>query len=762
MAPTKTLVIVESGAKAKTIAKYLNADKALAQAYGKFCVVPSYGHITDLDPKTLSVDLETFQPTYVVPNDKAKTVSCIKKNIGESDLVMLASDADREGAFIAFQLKEIFGLGKPGKKPFKRMTFTEITPKALKDAVLSAAGNIDEGLVQAQQARRVMDRIVGYKITPLLWKTFKTNGSVLSAGRVQSAVLNVVCRKEREIDAFQTSAYWNFDGEFVVGKSVMEGKLLNDKDDLVHKVDNARSAEALLAPCCQAPFRSVLSEKKSVKEPPPPPFTTSSLQQEAYSKLGMGIGMTMKVAQALYEDGLITYMRTDSHAIAQDCKSKIVKVIEGKFGAAYVGSGDVRGARKLKNSQEAHECIRPTNMEVQQILESKFDKKHRDLYGIIWKRTVASLMAPRMCEEQRLAISSAALASRGLKWVCKMKRVVFEGWGAVYGQKPDPANDKLEKELSGGGTTCRMGCAHNVWTSPPQRFTDASMVKFMEKEGIGRPSTYAATLSKLEERMFVEKRAVAGTSKEALDFVWQKGSGGGAVTKRKREVLVGNEHVSLVPTDIGKQIDGFMTQHFDEIADKAFTSNMEDELDRIANGEESYKGALGAFWRQLSPRLQDYVASKDASGKGKVDLGASGTRNIAGAKGKTYVARRTRYGPVIEHEEGGQKKYIDLRSYMKLFKKELDGIDNTDAGFLASLPRSVGDVTLCYGRYGFYIKDGVGKAYTIYPSHIKAAIQKQDPRGLLDLDCDAVMASASKSAATKRSGSVRKVKAKSS
>jgi DNA topoisomerase-1 len=751
----KSLVIVESGAKAKTIAKYLNADKELASKHGRFVVIASFGHVSDLDPKSLSIDLTTFQPSYTVAKDKDKTIKSIRQHIGDASMVFLASDADREGAFIAYQLKEIFGLGGRGKPPYKRMTFTEITPSALKSAVLNAEPDVDMDLVCAQQARRVMDRLVGYKLSPLLWKAFKTNGSTLSAGRVQSAVLNMLCAKEADIERFETCPYWNFEGDFVVGRHNLPCKLYDADKETLHKVESKDGAKALVCPISMRPFSTHVSDKRLVSEAAPPPFTTSSLQQDAYSKVGMGISMTMKVAQELYEDGHITYMRTDSYNISHECRQKIKHLIVSSFGSEYLAGGGADGGgrggtqRKVKNSQEAHECIRPTDLSKRSLDAAKYKGKHRELYDLIWKRTVASMMKAKKFEEQRVFLHNKKLDKVGLRWESKLRRVVFEGWGAVYGVKKEGDHAILGNGPNGlGEVICKKATAHNVWTTPPARFTDASIVKVMEKEGIGRPSTYAATLQKLQEKSYIEKRTIAGVQKIALDFVCQ--DGGGSVASSEREVWIGQENNKIMPTSIGKQVDAFMARHFNDVVDKDFTSRMEETLDRIAAGEATYNAVMKSFWTGFDATLKHY---EKTGTKEKVQLTGE-SRNINVGSGNTAVIRRTRFGPVVEHVHGGKKAYIDLRSYFKIFAKDLDTIDEKETGFLMSLPRPMASNPswmLYYGRYGFYIKNGEDKTASLFPSLIKKVMVPNDGKGLkalLELDCDQLSAAATSSRAS--------------
>ncbi len=711
----KALVIVESGAKAKTIAKHLNAMPDMVRKFGKFNVVPCYGHVLDLGKKGLGVDIEAgFKPLLEVITDKKKLVKELKKKADEHDTVFLASDADREGAGIAHHLKRVLGL-----KEYKRIVFTEITPGALKSA-LENAGEIDGNLVNAQQARRVLDRLVGFEVSPLLWKHF--NATRLSAGRVQSAALGLVVKREKEVEAFVPSSHYKFLGAFKGLEG--EGKLCHvaaagGAGGLV-SFDTKEESVALLK---SIPMEFVLKGTTSKRrlEHSPSPFVTSTLQQEANTKLGMSIKSTMAVAQALYEAGLITYMRTDSSVLSDDAKVAFERYITEKHGAKYltrttagVGSGGATLRKKAsKHSQEAHECIRPTDVNVVEAAGESFTQQHADLYKLIWKRAVASVMAPAEYTDLVATLVCDTLAARGMAFQIKYSSLVFEGYLAVYGIEPskEPA-----KEINAGLRQCKAVVAHQVWSGPPARFSEATFIKAMESNGIGRPSTYAATLTKLVEKQYVEKKTVAGKEAQAVDVEWRPSKQ--ALKERERKVVIGQDKNKLVATKTGVVVDEFLDANFHAVTDIEFTSKMEEKLDDIATGQASYLEVMRGFWGELSACTSKYKLLKTTE---KNTL--SDAREIV-VDGRSYTLRTTRYGPAVQYKEPGadKDKFVSLKAYLQAAKKGgLSEVDADDVRFLVELPKRVREgVFLHYGQYGFYLKKGDASFSIFVGKHVQS------------------------------------------
>lgn len=696
---TKTnLVIVESAAKSKTIAKYLNSSKEL-KSFGKFQVVASYGHVRDLKKKELGIDVDRdFKPTYEVIQDKMKLVSELQEKTSNADQIFLAADPDREGESIAFHLKQVLKL-----KDYKRVTFTEITQKALEKA-FSNTRKINDDLVDAQETRRFLDRLVGFKLSPLLWKTFTTgNTTTLSAGRVQSAVLHMMIEKEKSIQDFETSPYWSFQGDFQLDKEVLSESKLYSKGT-IHKVDtDVKQAEAFMKKYISGKFSINNVKTKTSKQNPDLPYITSSLQQDAYSKLGMPLKRSMQLAQELYEAGYITYMRTDSYSMSDDFKALAQKYIVDKWGEDYYGGGvGGKKAKAVKGAQEAHECIRITNPEVLgDTIAKEMGKDQRELYELIWKRTLASLMKAATFDELEIYIVDEKMVGKDMHFLSSFKKVKFLGFLIVYGNNSKGTDfTKLITMLDKGTykLQCSQVVARNTWTSPPQRFSESSMVKVLEAEGLGRPSTYSAILSKLTERKYILKSNIEGEKRDVTHLQYNPSSK--VIKSLKDQTTVGDEKSKLVPTEIGIQVDKFLSQHFDYIVDKQFTAHMEGDLDRIAKGEVSKLDILNMFWGRFSVDINKVAGVKAT----KVVLKAES--NELTVDGKKYIVRLAKYGPVIQYDD---KKYINLKPYLTLVKKQYTDIDDNDIRFLLNMPRDLCEVDgvsvkLMYGPYGLYMK----------------------------------------------------------
>lgn len=692
------LVIVESPAKAKTIAKYLNASKALKHL-GQFQVVSSMGHIRDLKKGELGIQIDKgFLPEYEINQDKCKTVKELQTLAKASKMVWLASDHDREGESIAMHLKEVLRL-----KQYQRVTFTEITPKALEYA-LQHPRKIDDHLVDAQEARRILDRLVGFKLSPLLWKRFKTaNGTGLSAGRVQSAVLHLVLEKEKEVEAFSTNNYWHYLGKFDLNfkgdKQLLEDVHLYRKGTIAK--DDAYDTAVKLLKKIKGDFRIVHYKQKESKKSPDQPFITSTLQQEAYNKHGFALKRTMSLAQELYEKGYITYMRTDSYNLSDDFREAAEKHIIEKYGAAYY-SGGAAPKKVVKNAQEAHEAIRPTHVETM-AEEIPLSPEHKKLYEMIWKRTVAYLMKPCIYDELDISIQDKSFDADSF-FVSTFSKVKFNGYMILYGVSNEKYDFQKYMDAIANkqyALDCKQILAKNTWASPPSRFNESSIIRLLEKEGIGRPSTYAGIMNKLFEKSYIIKSDISGKERQAVNIVYEKGT----LKEQKQTVVVGAEKNKLVPTDIGKQVDAFLGQTFAYIVDKTFTANMEADLDRVAEGEKQRNQMLAAFWSHFSKDLAKVSAQTEKFKKTELKTESK----VLKVEGVDYIIRLAKYGPVIEYREGEDKRYINLKPFLRLVRKELMEVNEDDIDLLTRTPIYLGlvdnkKVYLAYGPYGFYAK----------------------------------------------------------
>jgi DNA topoisomerase-1 len=740
MSAKRTLVIVESGAKAKTISKYLNALPDVKSHYGHFDVVACFGHIMDLDRKGLGVDKDNeFKPTLKIIPDKQKLVKELKSKVAKADHVLLASDADREGAAIAKHLQIALGL----RKNFRRITFNEITPSALKSAI-AHAGDIDENLVLAQQARRVLDRLVGYEISPLLWHHFKNGGLLkLSAGRVQSATLHLLVSKHTDAIAFKSESYYVIQSKYEAIVAQLYTK--QGRGNVVHLEANPKEIEEMMKMTTSKHIvEDVVTKAKS--ESPPKPFATPTLQQESHTRLGFSVGRTMKLAQDLYEAGHITYMRTDSTHLSEDASNSIRNYIMGAFGSKYVasdenGSGHEKRNQKqsAKHSQEAHECIRPTDVNQNSIaIDKNMTKEHVILYDLIWRRSIASLMAKMIFDETTVILSEPSLTAKDWAFVIKSNVIVFDGYTRVWVKNGNKAGQQQSSKKGmdfrkGKSVDCVELLGHQVWSSPPSRYNDATLIKAMESHGIGRPSTYASVLTKLLEKQYVEKKTISGIEKECTDLVWNPSSK--SVKHEPRTVVVGEDKNKMVPTDIGINVNQFIIDYFDRYADSEFTASMEMELDRMAKGEVQYKAIMQKFWKGLDESLMAYKKTHVKQEQTVMDLDKG---KVIVVDKVPYTLRRTKYGPAIQYDnpdsKDGSKKFVSLKAYLKLTgMNELDEISKDDIRLLVSLPCPMNHdktLKLHYGQYGFYLKRGEHSFSMFVGKHYN----KDDvPRNMLDL-----------------------------
>ena len=671
----KNLVIVESPAKAGTIQKFLGED---------FVVKSSFGHIRDLQDNELSIDVEGgFKPEYVIPADKKKVVADLKKAAKEAEVVWLASDEDREGEAISWHLYETLGLKGENTR---RIVFHEIT----KNAILNAIENprqIDMSLVNAQQARRVLDRLVGFELSPVLWRKIQPK---LSAGRVQSVALRLVVDREREILAFNNEQYYKVDA-FFHPEGTPTTTLV--KATLDRRFPDIESARAFLERCIGADFAISDIDKKEATRTPAAPFTTSTLQQEAARKLRLSVSQTMSIAQKLYEHGLITYMRTDSTNLSSLAINTSKKFICDNFGEEY---SRVRQYKtKAKGAQEAHEAIRPTYIENTEIEGTPQEKR---LYELIWKRTVASQMADARLMKTDIKV---AYDKGEEKFNVQASEVLFDGFLKLYMESTDePAQDDemtILPEMKLGGRMSENGInAECKFTAAPSRYSEATLVKKLEELGIGRPSTYAPTISTLTKgRGYIVKGDKTGEKHSVTNLALKNGT----IKSVAKTETVGAEKGRLLPQDIGMIVTDYLVKNFDTILDYGFTANVEKDFDKIAEGELVWNGVISEFYGPFHTKVQESLSNREYSNVSR-ELGTDPK------DGLPLVARFGQYGPYVQKGEGEQKQYASLAP-----GQLIESITLEEAVKLFELPRNVGqhngiDIICTKGRFGPYIRYG--------------------------------------------------------
>ena len=677
----ENLVIVESPAKAKTIEKFLGKD---------YKVMSSYGHIRDLKKKEISIDLKTLEPDYEIPEEKKKLVSELKSNAKKASKVWLASDEDREGEAISWHLCEVLGLDE---KNTNRIVFHEITKPAILEAIKNPRFlNMD--LVNAQQARRVLDRLVGFKLSPILWRKVKP---ALSAGRVQSVAVRLIVEREREIQAFKSEPYYRVSAVFFLAGE--NGKKTELKAELDTRFKTHEEAVGFLEKCKTAKFRVDDVQKKPLHRTPAPPFTTSTLQQEAARKLGFTVSQTMMLAQHLYENGKITYMRTDSVNLSSlcinACKDEIVKT----WGEEY---HKVRQYHThSKGAQEAHEAIRPTYMENKTI---EGTAQERRLYELIWKRTAACQMADAQIEKTTALIcvelEDGTVASE--KFAVNGEVVKFDGFLKVYRESLDddavaevPAN-QLPSMIVGDALQRGEMVATERFSQGPLRYTEASLVHKMEELGIGRPSTYAPTISTIQQRGYVQKGDKKGDERSySVDTLK-----GNTITNAERSETVGSDKGKLLPTDIGMVVNDFLLEHFPTELDYNFTANVEQQFDAIAEGKEQWTDMLKDFYKKFEPAVEKTMNSRQEHKAGERQLG------VEPKSEKPVFVKIGRFGPVIQIGTAEDKEKPRFAQLPK--DKSMETITLDEALELFKLPRTVGEfegtpVVIGAGRFGPYI-----------------------------------------------------------
>ncbi len=675
----ENLVIVESPAKAKTIEKFLGKD---------YKVMSSFGHIRDLKKKTLSINEKTMEPDYEIPEEKRKLVSELKKQVKEAQRVWLASDEDREGEAISWHLCEVLGLDKDNTN---RIVFHEITPNAILDAI-EHPRHLDMNLVNAQQARRVLDRLVGFKLSPVLWRKVKP---ALSAGRVQSVAVRLIVEREREIQAFVSEPYYRVSAVFTVPQA--EGHIAEVKAELDKRFATREEAVAFLERCRKAQFTVGSVSKKPLKRMPAPPFTTSTLQQEAARKLGYTVTQTMMVAQHLYENGRITYMRTDSVNLSKLALAASRDAITQLWGAEYSHTRNFH--THSKGAQEAHEAIRPTYISEQTI---EGTVQERRLYDLIWKRTVASQMAESEIEKTVVTID---IDGQEEKFIADGEVVTFDGFLKVYHESTDDENQDNE----GGNTLPALNTGDHLerksitstekYSQGPVRYTEASLVKKLEELGIGRPSTYAPTISTIQQREYVVKGDKAG---EERQYVTDTLSANRIVSKTRTEVA-GKEKGKLLPTDIGTVVNDFLMDHFPEIMDYNFTAKVESQFDQIAEGHEEWTSMMRNFDHDFEPTVRKVMNARSEHKAGERELGVDPLSH------RPVFVKIGRFGPVVQI--GSADDEVKPRFAQLPSGKSIETITLDEALELFRLPRNIGEyegdiVTIGSGRFGPYVQHG--------------------------------------------------------
>lgn len=671
---SKNLVIVESPAKAKTIEGYLGKD---------FKVVSSYGHVRDLPKGDKAIDVKNgFTPTYEITKDKKEVIKNLKKDVKGSEMVFLASDDDREGEAISWHLKEALKLDD---SKTKRIVFREITKNAILNAIKSPRG-IDLDLVNAQQARRILDRLVGFEISPILWKKIKRG---LSAGRVQSVAVRLVVEREREVEKFGATSFFKITALFNINNTATL------KAELGKKFDNESDALQFVSSCVGAEFKIKSLEKKPAKKTPTAPFTTSTLQQEASRKLGFSVSQTMSVAQKLYESGKISYMRTDSVNLSQDALDSAKSAIEQLYGSQYVNTRHYKN--KNKSAQEAHEAIRPTNFMNQ---EAGSNNGEQRLYELIWKRTIASQMADAQIERTTATID---ISTNDLNLTAQGEVIKFDGFLKVYIESTDADetnggnHDMLPPLNIGQLLELNNMLAREGFTRPPARYTEASLVKKLEEMGIGRPSTYAPTITTIQKREYVVKESREGTERAYKEILLKNEE----ITNVRKTEITGTEKNKLFPTNTAMIVNDFLVGQFSNIVDFSFTANVEKEFDEIAKGKLEWDKMIERFYASFHT---DVEKSENIS---KSDIGALRSLGVDPATGKNIYARLARFGPCVqlgELEDEEKPRFSSLRK-----GQLIETITLEDALELFKLPRVVGTfedqpIDANIGRFGPYVR----------------------------------------------------------
>jgi DNA topoisomerase-1 len=691
----KNLVIVESPAKAKTISAFLGSD---------FEVKSSYGHIRDLPKKGLGVDVEKkFQPSYEISPDKTKVAAELKK-AAKGRTVWLASDEDREGEAIAWHIANILGLD-PEKT--NRIVFHEITKPAI-TAAIQKPRTIDKKLVDSQQARRILDRLVGYELSPILWKKVRTG---LSAGRVQSVAVRLAVEREREIKSHQAQSAYKITGVFDDKGSELAAELNK-------KMADDKQSKKILQDMGGAEFVIKSVEQKPGSRSPSPPFTTSTLQQEASRRLGFSVRQTMTLAQRLYESGHITYMRTDSTNLSVIAIKAAEEYIKKSYGDKYLHTRQYK--TKTAGAQEAHEAIRPTRFSA---LSAGADASQKKLYELIWRRALASQMAPAAIQRTEITIS---ISSREELFVATGEVLVFDGFFKAYGGSKD--DQILPAVQPGDRLKLISASALQTFSRPPARYSEASLVRKLEELGIGRPSTYAPTIGTIQDRGYIEKKDIEGQERDIKEIVMKDGK----VEEINQKITVGADRAKLIPTPVADVVTDFLVKHFDSIIDYDFTARAEEEFDEIAEGKIAWQDALAHFYGRFHPLI------KKSEKVDRADAAQARQLGLDPKTGKIVVVRYGRYGPVLQLGEAGEDAPEDAKPVFAPLPEgsTIEDITLEKALPMFKLPRKVGttkqgeDITANIGRFGPYVQ--VGKLFVSIKGQDPMTISETDARTLIE------------------------------
>ena len=678
----ENLVIVESPAKAKTIEKFLGQD---------FKVMSSYGHIRDLKKKEISINMDNLNPDYEIPEEKRKLVADLKAKAKKAKTIWLASDEDREGEAISWHLCEVLGLDE---EKTNRIVFHEITKTAILDAIKHPR-HLDMNLVNAQQARRLLDRLVGFKLSPVLWRKVKP---ALSAGRVQSVAVRLIVEREREMQAFKSEPYYRISAVFTI-HNPKNGEM-EVKAELDTRFKTHEEALAFLEKCKDASFVVDTVSKKPVKRTPAPPFTTSTLQQEAARKLGFSVSQTMMVAQRLYENGFITYMRTDSVNLSKLCLSTSKEEVTKLYGKEYSQTRNFH--TKTKGAQEAHEAIRPTDMKSMEINGTAQEKR---LYELIWKRTAASQMADAQMEKTttEILIQHPTFGTMENKFVANGEVITFDGFLKVYRESTEDDENGQEEfsnvlpEMKKGDVLARQEInAIERFSQGPTRYSEASLVHKLEELGIGRPSTYAPTISTIQQREYVQKGEKKSEERTFSIDVLK----GNKISSKEKKEMVGSEKGKLLPTDIGTVVNDFLMENFPDIMDYHFTANIEEEFDSIAAGKSEWEKVIKDFYKDFEPEVEGVLKSRSEHKAGEREIG------IDPKSGRPIYAKIGRFGPVIQigaADDSVKPQFAQIPA-----DKSMETITVEEALELFKLPRTLGElegmpVVVGTGKFGPYI-----------------------------------------------------------
>ena len=703
----ENLVIVESPAKAKTIEKYLGKD---------FRVVSSFGHIRDLKKKNLGIDIENdFSPEYEIPKEKSKVVAELRKAAAQSKNIWIASDEDREGEAIAWHLASVLDLDL---ETTRRIVFHEITKDAITNAILNPR-KVDMNLVHSQQARRILDRIVGFEISPVLWKKVQPS---LPAGRVQSVAVRLIVERERDIIAFKSESSFRVNGIFMTEKDKNDSNLI--RAEAARKFPDEKEAAKFLELCAASEYKVSSVTVKPGTRSPAPPFTTSTLQQEAYRKLGFSVSQTMTVAQKLYEAGKITYMRTDSTNLSKLALAKSREVIVAEFGEKYSKTRQFR--TKSKGAQEAHEAIRPAYPDVATISGNQNEKR---LYELIWKRTIASQMADAEVERTTISIE---MNNSPVLFSANGEVVKFDGFLKVYSESTDSEHGEEEKAIippvkAGMPLFYETITATQRYTAPPPRYTEASLVKKLEELGIGRPSTYAPTISTIQKRGYVMREDRPGVKRQIRIITLSKGK----TSVSAKTEIAGKEKSKLFPQDIGMMVNDYLVESFPEIVDYNFTAEVEEQFDRIAEGKLKLTGMLEKFYNNFHKTIENALEKK---------VKKTGARLLGNhpETGEPVSVKMGRFGPVAQigdTENEGKPRFASLAR-----NQLLETITLEEALNLFRLPRSLGmheggEMVVGIGKFGPYVryngkffslKKGLDDPYTITTQRAVELIREKD------------------------------------